>query len=416
MAPVRAQRRFRLVRCLGRGGFAQTYLAKVVSADLVNEYGCEMVAIKIPLDERKERALRGEVAVLEAMNLRLATQKTTNLVRYLGFSVYDDQVVLVMEYVAGGSLRDRLGDPPKESAPPKRPMPMAQTIAIARGILAGLCVIHGQQIFHRDIKPENILMDGDTPRITDFGIARMLAPDDVASTTIGTLHYLSPEILCQGGASFPADVWAVGVTLYEMVAGRLPFGGWDTPQAVVCDRIRGTNPPPPSRVSGAPGDLDAIILRALDRDPQRRPTSAQMLQALETGRLPAGPEKGPDEGLEARIKALSDAAAAGKPAEEVLARARELAATHASSARAQQALGQLCNRYLHHAEAVAAFTRAVECDPSDALLRLDLAVALQATGQPAKAAAQLRKALELGLDGSRRRTAESLLRVLGGKR
>lgn len=412
MAPVRAQRRFRLVRCLGRGGFAQTYLAKVLSADLIHEYGCEMVAIKIPLDERKERALRGEVAVLEAMNLRLATQETTNLVRYLGFSVYDDQVVLVMEYVAGGSLRDRLGDPPKESAPPKRPMPIAQTIAIARGILSGLCVIHGQQIFHRDIKPENILMDGDTPRITDFGIARMLAPDDVASTTIGTLHYLSPEILCQGGASFPADVWAVGVTLYEMVAGRLPFGSWDTPQAVVCDRIRGTDPPPPSRISGAPGDLDAIILRALDRDPQRRPTSAQMLEALRTGRAPAAAE----EDLEAPIKALSDAAAAGQPPEEVLARARELAAKHPSSARAQAALGQLCNRYLHHAEAVAAFTRAVECDPSDALLRLDLAVALQATGQPAKAVPHLQKALELGLDGSRRRTAESLLRVLGGKR
>ena len=118
-------------------------------------------------------------------------------------------------------------------------------------------MIHHEHVFHRDIKPENILLEGDTPKIADLGIARMLDANELASTGIGSLPYMSPEILGKEGASFPSDLWSLGVTLYEMVTGRLPFDGT---LGELADMIRRTEPLAACKVCpDVPAGLSEII-------------------------------------------------------------------------------------------------------------------------------------------------------------
>src|SRR6185295_17677035 len=101
--------------------------------------------------------------------------------------VFRNQIVMAMEYISGGSLRNVIGIDKKQ----KR-LPVEDAVRIAIGVLDGLAVIHREHVFHRDIKPENILMDGKTPKIADLGISRMLGTNELASTTTGTLYYMSP--------------------------------------------------------------------------------------------------------------------------------------------------------------------------------------------------------------------------------
>ncbi|MFQ5473558.1 MAG: serine/threonine-protein kinase, partial [Dehalococcoidia bacterium] len=217
---------FRLVKTLGHGGFADTYLAEVLSPQLAHAWGTETVAIKIPKDRRKEKTLIQE---LQTNNLVTEVLRdlagATNVVRYLGFEDYDGKWVMVMEYVAGGSARDVVGH-----LGCQKPMDIDRAVGIVRGVLQGLSAIHRAGVFHRDIKPENILLDNQgVPKVADLGIATMLHSNEQASSTVGTLAYMSPEILGPDGASFESDIWSVGVTLYEMLTGRWPFGDETTP-------------------------------------------------------------------------------------------------------------------------------------------------------------------------------------------
>jgi serine/threonine protein kinase len=198
-----------------------------LTRQLREDFGADIVALKIPHKD-KERALRREVEMQAVLHLRLKDIQAVNIVRYLGFAVFRGKMVMAMEFVEHGSLRDKLG----KIGLQKR-LPIEEALKIAEGALKGLAAIHQEHVFHRDIKPENILMSGHPPKVTDFGISRMLDANELASTTSGTIFYMSPEILGPEGASFTSDIWSVGATLYEMVTGKLPFWGLDTPFWVV---------------------------------------------------------------------------------------------------------------------------------------------------------------------------------------
>ncbi len=188
---------------------------------------------------------------------------------------------LVMEFVRGESLAERID----------RPIAPAEAIVIARGVASALRHAHGLGIVHRDIKPANIMLVEDAGtglvvKLLDFGLAKVVGEDagsaneplTQAGMVFGTPGYLSPEQASGQGADARSDLYALGVVLYEMVAGRRPFMRQD-PLDVVRDHLN-TLPPPP-RAVGAPisAELEAVILKALAKDPKGRWQTAEELSA-----------------------------------------------------------------------------------------------------------------------------------------
>ena len=190
---------------------------------------------------------------------------------------------LVMEYVRGKSLAERI-----ETAPERR-LPPTEAVVIARGVASALRHAHGLGIVHRDIKPANIMLveDGGTGllvKLLDFGLAKMVGESDndgsepltQAGMVFGTPGYLSPEQASGKPADARSDLYALGVVLYELVAGRRPFLRKD-PLDVVRDHLQTLPPPPRSFGAQISSELEACILRALAKDPKGRWQSAEEL-------------------------------------------------------------------------------------------------------------------------------------------
>lgn len=394
---------FELLKGLGAGGFAHTYSARVLDEELIRDYGTDRVAIKVPLSLKKQRVLTHEVELNAALWIRLRALKSIHLCRYLGIAIFRGQIVMVMEYCPDGSLRRVLGDFWHQ----KR-IPADTAVSIAQGVLRGLQVIHEEKIFHRDIKPENVLMDGDTPKISDLGIAKMIKSNEMASSTVGTIYYMSPEMLGKEGASFPSDIWSLGVTLYEMATGRLPFGKEDMGVGELVDVIRSAEHRRAREVCpNIPPWLDDVIETSLQkRASDRYPSAAEMLEALTRGRK--------KDDVDGEIAAIETLARTGKPGPSVEARIRRFVDRHPGNARGHHCLGQYYARCQLSREAAAALERGIRAVPDDARLHWDLALVLQCAGHRAPAAQHIEKALSLNLDSSLRQPAVTLLKALKG--
>ena len=261
-------------RLLGRGGMGAVYEARQTRLD-------RTVALKVlPPELCRDAAFAGRFR-REAK--ALAKLGHPNVVTVFDFGAAppgddgrDGPFYLVMEFVDGPDLRATLnGDP--------RPSP-AETLAIARQVCAALDYAHGRGVVHRDVKPENVLLSRDGPvKIADFGLAKLAGAEGAsaadAPTTLtragqvmGTPQYMAPEQLTGGAAvDHRADLYAVGVLLYELLTGALPLGRYE----------------PPSVRAGVPAAWDGIVHRALEVDPAARyPTAAALLADLD--RLAAG--------------------------------------------------------------------------------------------------------------------------------
>ena len=180
---------------------------------------------------------------------------------------------LVMEYVPGLTLRDLIR---KEA-----PMAPARALAVVEPVLAALAAAHDAGLVHRDVKPENVLLaDNGQIKVADFGLARAVNAETQHTATggvlIGTVSYLSPELVVDGRADARADVYAVGVVLYEMLTGRKPHQA-ENPIQVAYKHVHEDVPPPSAVVPGVPAYVDALVARATARDRSMRPADARVL-------------------------------------------------------------------------------------------------------------------------------------------
>ncbi|MGH3739349.1 MAG: serine/threonine-protein kinase, partial [Micromonosporaceae bacterium] len=195
-----------------------------------------------------------------------------HLVRIRDLVVEGDVLALVMDLVDGHDLRARL-----HSAGALPPVDAARLVA---GVAAGLDYAHAHGVVHRDVKPENVLLrDGTIPLLTDFGIARLVANAATLSgrhEVLGTPAYLAPELAVGGSASTPADVYACGVLLYELIAGQPPFVA-EHPLSVVHQHVTEA----PRRPAGVPEELWRVIAACLAKQPDQRP-DADTLRVLLT--------------------------------------------------------------------------------------------------------------------------------------
>jgi serine/threonine protein kinase len=251
--PIRKLGPYTLVSRIGRGGFGVVWLAEKRTAITTTQF-----ALKLP---------RGEDIDLEALKQEAAiwTQASghPNVLPLIEADIYDDQVVIVSEYVPDGSLagwlKEHGGKAPSAEA----------ACEIIDGVLAGLAHLHARRIIHRDLKPENILLQRETPRLADFGIARLLKSSSHSAKVSGTLAYMAPEAF-DGKRTEQTDVWSVGVIFYQLLTGRVPYDQPDTPSFI--GAIMRHDPPPlPLSV---PEVVRQIVMSALQRDGANRYSSA----------------------------------------------------------------------------------------------------------------------------------------------
>jgi serine/threonine-protein kinase len=255
--------RYRIIRKLGAGGMANVYLAED------QELG-RRVAIKI-LDDRHaaddsfiERFRR------EAKNA--AGLSHPNIVSIYDRGEAEGTYYIAMEYLAGRSL--------KELIVSRGPTPIRIAIDYTRQMLAALGFAHRNGIVHRDIKPHNVVVDADGRlKVTDFGIARSGASQMTeVGSIIGTAQYLSPEQARGAPVDQRSDVYSVGIVLYEMLTGKVPFTG-DTPLEIAMKHLSEVPVPPSEIRDDVPDDLDLIVLRALAKDPDDRYQTAEEMDA-----------------------------------------------------------------------------------------------------------------------------------------
>lgn len=198
-----------------------------------------------------------------------------NVVPVFDFGADGDLRYIVMQYVPGPTLKEYIRDEGR--------LPIDEAISITRQILEGLAAIHDAGIIHRDVKPQNVLLtETRQPKLTDFGIARSITESNLTGTgtAIGTAAYMAPEQAAGDEVGPETDLYSVGVILYEMLTGRLPFPG-DNPVQVMYRHVNELPQPPRSINRQIPLTLEAFVLRALSKNPSDRyPDARTMRDAL----------------------------------------------------------------------------------------------------------------------------------------
>ncbi len=269
--------RYRIERELGGGGMSHVYLAeetalgrkvvvKVIASDLAEGLSTERFAREVHLAARLQQA---------------------NIVPVLTAGEADGLPYYTMPFVRGESLRARFATGTR--------LPLGEAVSLLRDVARALAFAHGEGVIHRDIKPENILLSGGAAVVTDFGIAKAISvsrtqdgSDSVtltqAGSSIGTPAYMAPEQSAGGETDHRADLYAWGVTAYETLTGHHPFAHRKSAAQMIGAHIAES---PAALPADIPKDLAALVLQCLEKDPARRPATADAvitrLSAIGTG-------------------------------------------------------------------------------------------------------------------------------------
>lgn len=253
--------RYQVRSRIARGGMATVYLA----TDLRLE---RRVAIKV---------MHGHLADDNTFKTRFVQEARSaarlahpNVVNVFDQGQDADMAYLVMEYLPGITLRDLLKDY-------KRLTP-EQTIDILDAVLSGLAAAHKAGIVHRDLKPENVLLaDDGRIKLGDFGLARAASANTATGQALlGTIAYLSPELVTRGVADARSDIYALGIMTYEMLTGEQPYVG-EAPMQIAYQHANESVPAPSTRNPAVPHELDELVLWATSRDPDARPADARIM-------------------------------------------------------------------------------------------------------------------------------------------
>lgn len=244
---------YTLIERLGRGGFGEVWLAENEDA---------LYAVKLPHKDQVDWK-----QITQEIGLWTLCGKHPNLMPLVGARNFDGQIAIISEYAPDGSLEDLLREKGKLS--------VEEAVEMTIGILEGLQHLHESGIIHRDLKPANILLDGKTPRLTDFGISRIISADSLSETIAGTFAYMAPECF-DGKRNVQTDIWSVGIILYRMLAGNLPF-----PQKEQTELIGAIVMYVPILSSLVPEKMKDIVMIALSKKPAERfQTSSEMYEKI----------------------------------------------------------------------------------------------------------------------------------------
>lgn len=250
-----------LVRSLvAEGGMASVYLAH--DNVLEREVALKVIHPHLAKDKSFVDKFQREAKVAAKLS-------HPNLVNVFDQGTDGDVIFLIMEYVPGITLRDAMNDFGELNAD--------KTLEIIEPLTSGLAAAHAAGILHRDLKPENVfLSDGGKVKLGDFGLARAISQHTQTGSVVGTVAYLSPELVLRGQADARSDVYSLGVMMFEMLTGSQPYRGEQAVQ--IAYQHANDNIPAPSSVNpSVPELLDEIVLWTTARNPAHRPASAEAL-------------------------------------------------------------------------------------------------------------------------------------------
>lgn len=260
--------RYKIIGLIGGGGMSNVYLAH----DMILNRDVAIKILRYDFTNEDELHRRFQREALSATSLT-----HPNIV-----SVYDvgddgDLHYIVMEYVQGKTLKQYI----QEFAP----ISPARSVHIMKQLTSAIAIAHENHIIHRDIKPQNILMDAEgNVKITDFGIAMTLSATSFTQTNsvLGTVHYLSPEQARGGTATNKSDIYALGIVLYELLTGELPFSG-ESAVSIALKHLQSETPSVRAFDATIPQSLENVVLKATAKDASHRYSTVEEMQAeLET--------------------------------------------------------------------------------------------------------------------------------------
>jgi eukaryotic-like serine/threonine-protein kinase len=268
--------RYRVLHKIGSGGMADVYCAE--DTHLGRRIALKLLHVRFAQDGEFVERFRREASSAAGL-------QHPNVVGVYDRGEFDGTYYIAMEYCEGRSLKDVIRA--------EAPLDPRRAIAITKQMLIAARFAHRRNVIHRDLKPHNVMLDAeDTVKVTDFGIARAGASDITqAGAIMGTAQYLSPEQAQGRPVTEASDVYSIGVVLFELLTGKAPFEG-ESAVAIALKHVNQAPPRPRDLVPGIPPELEAVTLKALDKDATHRYTDAESflrdLEAVEA-RLDRGP-------------------------------------------------------------------------------------------------------------------------------
>lgn len=264
--------RYKIIEMIGGGGMSNVYLAH----DMILDRDVAIKVLRYDFSNEEDLHRRFQREALSATSLT-----HPNIVNIFDVGEDGDIHYLVMEYVEGMTLKQYIVD--------SAPLPPVEAVEIMKQLTSAIANAHHNQIIHRDIKPQNILMDDQLHvKITDFGIAMALSATSFTQTNsvLGTVHYLSPEQARGGTATKKSDIYALGIVLFELLTGKLPFSG-ESAVSIALKHLQTETPSVRDLRPEIPQSLENVVMKATAKDPMHRYRSVEEMQRdLETVLIP----------------------------------------------------------------------------------------------------------------------------------
>lgn len=256
--------RYKLLDMIGGGGMSNVYLAH----DMILDRDVAIKVLRYDFSNEEELRRRFQREALSATSLT-----HPHIVNIYDVGEDEDIHYIVMEYVKGETLKQYI----QQNAP----ISPVKSVSIMKQLTSAISTAHNNHIIHRDIKPQNILLDEqENVKITDFGIAMALSATSYTQTNsvLGTVHYLSPEQARGGTATKQSDIYALGIVLFELLTGQLPFSG-ESAVSIALKHLQSETPSIRAIIPTIPQSLENVVLKATAKDAKNRYRSAEEMEA-----------------------------------------------------------------------------------------------------------------------------------------